>query len=140
MKKKGVCLLLALLLLGLCAPLIYSQETDQKPVIRSLRVEWYVHTRQGVKIKYINFNGTPKLLYLPRSFENKFYRFVVAPKETGFQLGLPALIIHMRGQKVIFIDIYIEHEERKRIASGMSEKDLEMLQAAEQKGEIELGF
>ncbi|MGQ9615305.1 MAG: hypothetical protein ACUVWJ_02775 [Spirochaetota bacterium] len=140
MKSKQVIILITLIVC-LCVPIIMILAQEEEPVtLRTLTVDWYEASRVGVKLQYRGYDNTPNILYLPRSFEKKYYRFVRAPRETA-QQGLPILIIRMRGKEVLFIDIYTQFEDGKaaRIAK-FNEKDMEKFREVESSGRIEMKF
>jgi len=140
MKVKQAIILITLIVC-LATPIIVILAQEEEPVtLRTLTVDWYEASKVGVKLQYRGFDNTPYILYLPRSFEKKYYRFVRAPRETA-QQGLPILIIRMRGKEVLFIDIYTQFEGGKaaRIAK-FDDKDIEKFREVESSGRIEIKF
>jgi hypothetical protein len=138
---KRTSLILALILtVSLCSALsALSQDDAEDITIRTLPIEYYAASSDGVKILYRGFDNTQRFLYLPKSFEGKGYRFVMAPKgvATG---GLPALIVRMRGNEVIYVDIYTRYLRSTASIADFDEEDLEQFEAVERKGTIELEF
>ncbi len=118
---------------------VYAQQ-QEKVSVRTLPVDWYMYSGAGVKLQYRNFNNDPVILYLPASFENKLYRFVEAPPSSGSRQGLPVLLVHMKGNRVVFIDIYTQFQRKKGLIADFSEDDLKKFKEAESKGSIEIKF
>jgi hypothetical protein len=138
---KGYRITLALMLLfALSIPIIaFSQDEAATATIRTLQIEYYASSSVGVKIMYRGFDNVQKFLYLPKSFENKYYRFVMAPKGVSTH-GLPVLLVRMRNQEVIFVDIYTKYLREKAVIADFDSEDLENFREAEEKGRIELDF
>jgi len=140
MNKKILYILIFLCFFLLSAPLIFSQDNSEVLTLRTLTVDWYQYAGKGVKIQYRSYNNTPYFLYLPISFERKLYRFVEAPKGAGDFQGLPVLLVHMRGSKIEFIDIYTRYMMSGGKIAVFDQKDIDNFAAAEEKGTIELNF
>ena len=132
--------LILLLLFSFSASYIHSQENEEKVTLRTLFVDWYTTSKEGVKLQYRTFANNPKILYLPRSFERKLYRFIETPKNYGGANSLPFLLIHMKGKEIIYIDIYTRYMRTKGIIADVTKKDIENFESQEQKEKIELKF
>ena len=138
-KKWGLILIAAIFLITL--PIIVNaQDSNQKVSIRTLPVDWYKYSGVGVKLQYRNFNNEPIILYLLASFENKYFRFVEAPPNSGSRQGLPVLIVHMKGNEVAFIDIYTQYGRPKGLIGEFSKEDLEKFKKVEEEGKIVIKF
>jgi len=120
--------------------LAVAQEDTERVTLRTLSVDWYEYSGAGVKLQYRTFNDEPVILYLPASFERELFRFVDTPKEYGGVQSLPILLVHMKGQEVIFIDIYTRFMRTKGRISDFKQQDMDNFAAQEQKGKIELKF
>jgi hypothetical protein len=140
MNKKILFVLIIFCFFLLSTPLIFAQDNSNVLTLRTLTVDWYQYAGKGVKIQYRTFDHNPELLYLPLSFERKLYRFVEAPKGVGDFQGLPVLLVHMRGSKIIFIDIYTKYMMKGGKIAVFDQNDLDNFAAAEEKGTIELVF
>lgn len=132
--------LILLLLFSFSASYIHSQENEEKVTLRTLFVDWYATSKEGVKLQYRTFANNPEILYLPRSFERTLYRFIETPKNYGGAQSLPFLLIHMKGKEIIFIDIYTRYMRTKGIIADVTQKDIENFESQEQKEKIELKF
>ena len=132
--------LILLLLFSFSASYIHSQENEEKVTLRTLFVDWYATSKEGVKLQYRTFANNPEILYLPRSFERKLYRFIETPKNYGGAKSLPFLLIHMKGKEIIYIDIYTRYMRTKCIIADVTQKDIENFESQEQKEKIELKF
>jgi hypothetical protein len=139
MKRTSLILALILTVSIITSLNALSQDDAQDITIRTLSIEYYAASSDGVKILYRGFDNTQRFLYLPKSFEGKGYRFVMAPKGAGTG-GLPALIVRMKGNEVIFVDIYTRYLRSKASIADFDEEDLEQFRAVETKGKIELEF
>ena len=118
----------------------YIQSQDNALTLRTLAVDWYSYSGEGVKIQYRTFENEPVLLYLPGSFEKKYYRFVDTPKDYAGVNSLPMLLVHMKGSEIIFIDIYTRHQRSKGQIANFNQKDLDNFREQEQKGQLVLKF
>jgi hypothetical protein len=118
----------------------YIQSQENELTLRMLSVDWYSYSGEGVKLQYRTFENEPMLLYLPVSFEKKYYRFVDTPKDYAGGNSLPMLLVHMKGSEIIFIDIYTRHQRTKGRIAKFDRQDLENLKEQEQKDQIELKF
>ena len=118
---------------------VLSQDDLEDVTIRTLPIDYYASSSDGVKIIYRGFDNEQRYLYLPKSFEGTKYRFVMAPKGVAAS-GLPALIVRMRGKEVIFIDIYTKYLRSSASIANFDEEDLSRFRAAEEKGKIEMVF
>ncbi|RKX99569.1 MAG: hypothetical protein DRP54_07070 [Spirochaetes bacterium] len=118
--------------------LLHAQEN--KPVIRILKVDWYVVSQYGVKLQYRTFDNTPIILYLPKSFENKIFRFIEPPNRVGDIHGVPALIVHMNGGKLELIDIYVQHNKKDALLVKLSDEDVEKFREIEKIGKVDIKF
>ena len=132
--------LMLLFLFAFTALYVNSQENAEKITLRTMSVDWYSYSGEGVKLQYRTFNNEPHILYLPRSFERKYYRFVDTPKNYAGVNSLPMLLVHMKGKEIIFVDIYTRHQRAKGLIANFTQKDLENFKVQEQKGKIELKF
>jgi hypothetical protein len=117
----------------------FAQDETDETTIRTLPIEYYAADRNGVKVLYRSFDNVQHYLYLPKSFEGKYYRFVMAPKGVGTS-GLPILIFRMKGSEVIFVDIYTKYLRANASIADFTEEDLEQFKAAEDRGKVELEF
>ena len=140
MKRATISLFIAVLLLSCAAATSFAQEEAQKVTLRTLPVDWYEYTGDGIKLQYRTFNNDRIILYLPASFERKLFRFVDTPKEYGGVQSLPFLLAHMRGQEVIYLDIYTRFMRTDARIGNFNQEDLDNLKAQEQKGKIDLKF
>ena len=140
MKRIIISLFITVLLFSCAAVSSFSQEESQKVTLRTLSVDWYEYTGDGIKLQYRTFNNDRIILYLPASFERKLFRFVDTPKEYGGAQSLPFLLAHMRGQEVIYIDIYTRFMRTDGRIANFNEEDLNNLMGQEQKGKIDLKF
>ena len=118
----------------------WAQEKTDKVTLRTLMVDWYASSSAGVKLQYRDFENEPHLLYLPAKFERKYFRFVEAPKNYGSMSGLPILLIHMKGQEILFVDLYTEYMRKKARMGNFTQDDLDKFKEAEQKGKVEIVF
>ena len=139
MKPKYLAVFLGLLLIVLL-PITLNAQQQEKISIRTLPVDWYMYSSAGVKLQYRNFNNDPIVLYLPASFENKLFRFVEAPPDSGSRQGLPVLIVHMKGNKVVFVDLYTQYQKKKGLIAEFTEDDLKKFKKVEDRGTIEIKF
>ena len=138
--KKLFILIMPLLIAALVIPVAaFAQDEAGEITIRTLPIEYYAADRNGVKVLYRGFDNVQRYLYLPKSFEGKHYRFVMAPKGVGTG-GLPVLIFRMKGSDVIFIDIYTKYLRAKASIADFTYEDLEQFKAAEDRGKVELEF
>ena len=140
MNKKILYILIFCCFFLLSAPMIFAQDNSNVLTLRTLTVDWYQYAGKGVKLQYRSFDNYPHILYLPLSFERKFYRFVEAPKGVGDFQGLPVLLVHMRGSKIDFIDIYTKYMMKDGKIAVFDQKDIDNFAAAEKKGTVELNF
>ncbi|MFW6138791.1 MAG: hypothetical protein ACOC7U_06440 [Spirochaetota bacterium] len=139
MKIKALWIFLLVAGLVSISPCVFSQDTEEQITLRTLSVEWYMESTQGVKICYRTFKNEPAYLYLPKSFHGKYYRFVSAPRESS-SMGLPALIVRMKDQEVVFIDIYTRYQSPNARAGDFTKKDLEQFKEADQRGKPRIKF
>lgn len=137
--KKTIGVFCLFLMLLTFLPLTLAAEESQV-VLRTLKVDWYAESREGVKIIYRDFNNKPHALYLPKSFHKKYYRYVEAPKYAGSIQGVPLMLVHMKDGEVRFIDIYTEFQRATQKIAEFNQNDLDKFQEAEQKGVVELQF
>jgi hypothetical protein len=137
-KTAGLSIVICFVLFS--APLLFAQEASEKLTLRTMTVDWYQYAGPGVKLQYRSYDNRPVILYLPLSFEKKFYRFVEAPKYASDNHALPVLLVHMRGSDVIFIDIYTRYMMKEGRIADYNQTDLDNFRAAEEKGRIELIF
>ena len=140
MNRKTVWVSILLFYIFLSVSITFAQEKSTDVTLRILTVDWYQYAGPGVKIQYRTYDNRPMTLYLPLSFESKLYRFVEAPKNAGDNQALPALLVHMKGSDVVFIDIYTRYMMEKGQIADFNQKDIENFAAAEKKGYIELIF
>jgi hypothetical protein len=139
MKKLFIGITL-LLLVGLVIPATsFAQDEPDQITIRTLSIDYYAADFNGVKVMYRGFDNIQRYLYLPKSFEGTYYRFVMAPKGVGTE-GLPALIFRMRGTDVLFVDIYTKYLRANASIANFTDEDLEQFRAVEEKGKVELEF
>ena len=133
--------LFILLVLGLTFAVVPAAgQTTGKATLRSLSVDWYQSSGAGVKLQYRSFENKAYILYLPRAFEKKYFRFVEAPKNYANMSGLPLLLVHMKDQDILYVDIYTEYMRKKARFAEFTQEDMDNFKAAEQKGKIELDF
>jgi hypothetical protein len=138
--KKQFILIIPLLLAALVIPAAaFAQDETEEITIRTLSIEYYAEDRNGAKVLYRGFDNVQRYLYLPKSFEWKYYRFVMAPKGV-FTGGLPVLIFRMKGSDVIFVDIYTKYLRANASIADFTDEDLEQFKAAENRGKVELEF
>jgi hypothetical protein len=138
MKRVIASAVITVLLFSCAAVFSFAQEETGKVTLRILPVDWYEISGDGVKVMYRTFNNEPVTLYLPSSFERKFFRFVDTPKEYGGTNSLPFMLVHMRGQEVIYIDIYTRFMRTDARIANYGKEDLENFKAQEKKGNIEV--
>ena len=139
MKKLFIAITL-LLLAGTVIPATsFAQEESDRTTIRTLSIDYYAADINGVKVLYRGFDNVQRYLYLPKSFEGRYYRFVMAPKGVGTG-GLPALIFRMKGTDVLFVDIYTKYLRANASIADFTEKDLEQFRIVEERGHVELEF
>jgi hypothetical protein len=135
MKKLTVLIMLAFFL-----PLtILAQDVERNITVRTLSVDWYSSSQIGVKVTYRGYDNEAHLLYLPRSFEKKYFRFVRAPVGVA-EHGLPVLIVRMEDQEVIFVDIYTKHMRGAGRIAEFDDKDMANFKAAEDSGKVTVTF
>ena len=139
MKKLFIGITLLLLAALLIPATSFSQDESDQVTIRTLSIEYYAADINGVKVMYRGFDNVQRYLYLPKSFEGRYYRFVMAPKGVGTG-GLPALICRMRGTDVLFVDIYTKYLRASASIADFTDEDLEQFIAVEDKGKVELEF
>ena len=139
MKKLFIGITLLLLAAFVVPATSFAQDDSDKVTIRTLSIEYYAADSNGVKVMYRSFDNVQRYLYLPKSFEGKYYRFVMAPKGVGTG-GLPALIFRMKGTDVLFVDIYTRYLRAKASIADFTDEDLEQFRAVEEKGKVELEF
>lgn len=132
--------LIILFLFAFTAFYLHSQETDEKVTLRSLSVDWYAYSGDGVKLQYRTFKNDPVVVYFPRSFEKKYYRFVDTPLDYAGVNSLPILLVHLKGDEVIFVDIYTRHMRSKGLIADFTQEDLENFRSQEKAGKISLKF
>ena len=138
--KKLYIAIVFVLLAGFIIPLTcIAQDDPDKITIRTLSIDYYAADINGVKVMYRGFDNEQRYLYLPKSFEGTYYRFVMAPKGVGTG-GLPALIFRMRGTEVLFVDIYTKYLRANASIADFNEEDLEQFRAAEERGKVVLEF
>ena len=142
MRKNNPLILLLLLGIFMIIPFVLQAQNQNESQIsvRTLHVDWYMYSVDGVKLQYRTYTDEPVILYLPSSFEDKFYRFVEAPKGSGSTQGLPILIVHLKGKEVVFVDIYTRYEKQDGLIANFTAEDLKKFKEAEAKGKIELKF
>ena len=134
--KKTALIVFALIFMSI--PLIVSAEDTV--TVRTLSVDWYILDHNGVKLQYRDFQNDPHILYLPKSYENRYYRFIESPKDSGSRQGLPILLVHMRGNEVTFIDIYTRYMKETAKVARMTAEDLENFKKSESQNRLELRF
>jgi len=140
-RVKKTVFFLVFLIFFLIPIFVFSQVQNNNQIsIRTFHVDWYMYSVEGVKLQYRTFNHMPVVLYLPASFQNKFYRFVEAPKGSGSTQGLPIIIVHLKGKDVTFIDIYTLYQKEDGLIASFTKKDLEKFKEIEKKGKIEFIF
>jgi len=138
--KKLFIGILFLLLAGMVVPAMsFAQDDSEQATIRTLSIDYYAADINGVKVMYRGFDNVQRYLYLPKSFEGRYYRFVMAPKGVGTG-GLPVLIFRMKGTDVLFVDIYTKYLRANASIADFTADDLEQFRAAEKKGKVELEF
>lgn len=134
----GIALLLA------CIPLAAAAQEDTNQegeiTLRILKINWYAEGAAGVKIVYLDFNNNARLLYLPKSFHKKYYRYVEAPKYAGSMQGVPLMLVHMQDGGVRFVDIYTEFQRTSQQIADFNQEDLDRFKEAEERGAVELKF
>jgi hypothetical protein len=141
MRTHRTAALFILLALGLSlAAVPAAAQSTGKITLRSLTVDWYESSSVGVKLQYRDFENQVHILYLPKAFERKYFRFVEAPKNYANMSGLPMLLVHMKDQDIMYIDIYTEYMRRKARIADFTQEDMDNFKAAEQKGRVELAF
>ena len=139
MKKLFIITVLLLMTVLVIPATALSQEDTEQITIRTLPIEYYAADSNGVKILYRSFDNVLRYLYLPKSFERKYYRFVMAPKGVGMG-GLPVLILRMRDSEIIFIDVYTQYLRANASIADFDEEDLEQFRAAEERGKVVIEF
>jgi hypothetical protein len=132
--------LIIVFLFAFTAFYLHSQEMDEKVTLRSLSVDWYSYSGDGVKLQYRTFKNNPVVVYFPKSFEKKYYRFVDTPPDYAGVKSLPMLLIHLKGDDVIFVDIYTRHMRSKALITDFTQEDLESFRVQEKVGKISLKF
>jgi len=140
MKKTITYLFITICLFAFTASFLFSQEDTEKVTLRTLPVDWYAYSGAGVKLQYRSFNDIPKIVYIPISFEKKLFRYVESPNDFGDLQGIPVLLVHMKGQEILFVDLYTRYMKKDGLISDFSQEDLENFKIAEEKGSIELIF
>jgi hypothetical protein len=141
MRKHRTATVFILLALGLSLAAVPSAaQSTGKVTLRSLTVDWYESSNVGVKLQYRDFENQVHILYLPRAFEKKYFRFVEAPKNYANMSGLPMLLVHMKDKDIMYVDIYTEYMRKKARTANFTQEDLDNFKAAEQKGKVELAF
>ncbi len=132
---------LIIILLVIIPTLLSAQNQEGQEIsIRTLPIEWYMYSVEGVKLQYRTFDNRHIILYLPSSMENKFYRFVEAPKGSGSTQGLPVLIVHLKGKDVTFIDIYTQYQKEKGMIANFTSEDLKKFKEVEKEGKVKIQF
>jgi hypothetical protein len=139
MKKLFIGITLLLLAVLVIPATSFSQDESDQITIRTLSIDYYAADNNGVKVMYRGFDNVQRYLYLPKSFEDRYYRFVMAPKGVGTG-GLPALIFRLRGTDVLFVDIYTKYLRASASIADFTDEDLEQFRAVEEKGKVELEF
>lgn len=140
MKKIITYLFITICLFAFTASFLFSQEDTEIVTLRTLPVDWYVYAGAGVKLQYRNFNDIPKIVYIPISFEKKLFRYVESPKDFGDLQGIPLLLVHIKGQEILFVDLYTRYMKKDGLITDFSQEDLENFKIAEEKGSIEIIF
>ncbi len=140
MKKIITYLFITICLFAFTASFLFSQEDTEIVTLRTLPVDWYTYSGAGVKLQYRNFDDIPKIVYIPISFENKLFRYITCPKDFGDLHGIPLLIVHIKGQEILFVDLYTRYMKKDGLITDFSREDLENFKIAEEKGSIELIF
>jgi hypothetical protein len=141
MRKHRTATLIVLLALGLSlAAMPSAAQSTGKATLRSLTVDWYESSNAGVKLQYRDFENQAHILYLPKAFEKKYFRFVEAPKNYSNMSGLPMLLVHMKDKDIVYVDIYTEYLRKKARMANFTQEDLDNFKAAEQLGKVELAF
>ena len=141
MRTHRISTLFILLAIGLSlAAVPAAAQSTGKITLRSLAVDWYEGSSVGVKLQYRDFENQVHILYLPKSFEKKYFRFVEAPKNYANMSGLPMLLVHMKDKDIMYVDIYTEYMRRKARIANFTQEDMDNFKAAEQKGKVELAF
>ncbi len=141
MRKHRTATLFILLAVGLSLAAVQSAaQSTGKVTLRSLTVDWYESSNVGVKLQYRDFENQAHILYLPKAFEKKYFRFVEAPKNYANMSGLPMLLVHMKEKDIMYVDIYTEFMRKKARMSNFTQEDLDNFKAAEQKGKVEIAF
>ncbi len=139
MKKLAILLVLALTLAALLPQTMLAQDEERNITYRTLYVDWYSSSRIGVKVKYRGYDNEAHLLYLPRSFEKKYYRFVRAPQGVADH-GLPILIVRMEDKEIIFVDIYTKYLRGAGRIAEFNDEDMANFKAAEDSGKVAITF
>jgi hypothetical protein len=139
MKKLFICITFMLLACLVIPASTFAQDESDKITIRTLSIDFYAADINGVKVMYRGFDNVQRYLYLPKSFEGRYYRFVMAPKGVGTG-GLPALIFRMKGTEVLFVDIYTKYLRANASIANFDDEDIEQFRAVEKKGKVELEF
>jgi hypothetical protein len=132
--------LIILFLFAFTAFYIHSQEIDEKVTLRSLSIDWYACSSDGVKLQYRTFKNDPVVVHFPRSFEKKYYRFVDTPRDYAGVKSLPMLLVHLKGDEVIFVDIYTRYMRSKELIMDFTQEDLARFSDQEKEGKINLTF
>jgi len=142
MKKNILHILLLTSIFSVAIPVVINAQNQegQEISIRTLPVEWYMYSGEGVKLQYRTFDNRHIILYLPSSMENKFYRFVESPKGSGSTQGLPVLIVHLKGKDVTFIDIYTRYQKEKGMIANFTSEDLKKFKEVEKEGKVKIQF
>lgn len=139
MKKLFIGITLLLLAALVFPATSLAQDESDKVTIRTLSIDYYAADINGVKVMYRGYDNVQRYLYLPRNFEGRYYRFVMAPKGVSTS-GLPALILRLKGTDVLFIDIYTKYLRANASIADFTDEDLEQFRAVEKKDKVELEF
>ncbi len=140
MKKTITYLFITICLFAFTASFLFSQEDTEIVTLRTLPVDWYVYSGAGVKLQYRNYNDITRIVYIPISFEKKLFRYVASPKDFGDLHGIPLLLVHIKGQEILFVDLYTRYMKKDGLITDFSQEDLENFKIAEEKGSIEIIF
>ncbi len=132
--------LIILFLFAFTAFYLHSQEINEKVTLRSLAIDWYTYSGDGVKLQYRTFKNDPVVVYLPKSFEKKYYRFVDTPPDYAGVKSLPMLLVHLKGSDVIFVDIYTLYMRSSALVADFTQEDLNRFRVQENEGKIDLKF